>query len=144
MIYMTGYSGWDHEVFLRYVRDNRRLVYDIRFAPYSRDERWTRSNLQRRLPGRYFHATGFGNKRYRDSGQVELSDPEPWLSRLQSHEQNGESIVLLCGCRDAARCHRTVVAALIKQRFGMSAIEISREDITFGHIPLLPFGDVKE
>jgi hypothetical protein len=95
-------------------------IIDIRYVPWSWDERWREEGLLKRLCDlsfgglscRYVHMKELGNINYKVEGAaIELMHAEFGIARL--HEQlKRKPCLLLCQCRDVESCHRKVVAEL--------------------------------
>ena len=137
MIYATGYSGWKYSDFITFVRVESVIIFDIRLVPWSTTECWQKRNLEKEFGKCYIHAVGFGNKNYRLEG-VELADPETWIIRTNEYLSASRSLILLCGCRNPGRCHRTAVAALLKKKLDVSVQEVAREEFRYRGHPRLP------
>lgn len=58
-----------------------------------------------------------------DEYRVEMASLMPVISELSKRHLAGETVTLLCGCHDATRCHRTVLAALILSAGTVSILE---------------------
>ncbi len=43
----------------------------------------------------------------------EMAAQAPLIGELRARHERGETITLLCGCHDPARCHRSVLANLV-------------------------------
>ncbi len=68
-------------------------------------------------------AEGPGNPtwdRFMERYHEEMRDQQESLRELRRRHEAGETITLLCGCHDPARCHRTTLASMIlePERFG--------------------------
>jgi uncharacterized protein YeaO (DUF488 family) len=48
-----------------------------------------------------------------DEYTAEMASQKSAIGELSKRHLAGETITLLCGCHDAKRCHRTVLASLI-------------------------------
>ena len=53
-------------------------------------------------------------QRLMDEYRAEMNLQRESMDELYRRHLTGETITLLCGCHDALRCHRTVLAALIQ------------------------------
>lgn len=93
------------------------IIADIRLRPFSRLPGWSGAALARKWPGRYHHLPALGNRRYRErlalAGHqpppVELVDEAAGMAALRRLLSVSPLVILLCGCADAARCHRQIV-----------------------------------
>ncbi len=45
--------------------------------------------------------------------RAEMAAQEPLIRELRARHGRGDTITLLCGCHDRARCHRSVLATLV-------------------------------
>ncbi len=45
--------------------------------------------------------------------RAEMAAQEPLIRELRARHERGDTITLLCGCHDPARCHRSLLAGLI-------------------------------
>ena len=45
--------------------------------------------------------------------RAEMAAQEPLIRELRAWHERGDTITLLCGCHDPARCHRSLLANLI-------------------------------
>jgi uncharacterized protein (DUF488 family) len=93
----------------------RSYLVDIRYKPYSKwNTTWNRNILQARYPKRYIHLPGLGNVNYAHKDlPIQLADPQRHLAHLVEMLQQGCSYLLLCACKEYARCHRKVVYELL-------------------------------
>lgn len=85
------------------------LLVDIRYSPQSRLPQWRKQALQNRLKARYTHLPAFGNRNFR-GGPIELLNWPVGLEEIREMARHEGCIILMCACRDAAQCHRAVVA----------------------------------
>lgn len=125
MIYTPGYLGKSPEQLLSFLEEHDAVLYDIRYSPFSRDSRWTKSAMRLKFGARYLHVKDFGNVNYKNDGPVKLLNPDVGLFLLRSERK---SIVLVCACRIADRCHRSTVAALLT-KYGYQVSEIDAEQL---------------
>jgi uncharacterized protein (DUF488 family) len=123
LIYTFGYSGRQVSELLALCDQVDGCVVDVRYSPRSRNPTWTRKRLQEALGDRYAWFRGFGNLNYRSGGGIVLAGFEGACDELHPLLATRRSPILLCACTDAALCHRTVVARLLKQRLGVPVAE---------------------
>ena len=119
-LYTLGYAAPDALQHVEQLMANpSMLLVDVRLLPRSRWwPHWTKKALRARWGTRYTHEKCLGNLNYRDSTQpIVLCGPHPEhaIAAAAGLLRVGYSIVLLCACRDADTCHRTLVASLILQ-----------------------------
>jgi uncharacterized protein (DUF488 family) len=117
-IYTLGYAQRDAAAELdRLMRDPRVCLVDIRYQPRSRwGHRWNRAALAARYGRRYVWERRLGNLHYREHVVgIELAEGYPGAIREAAALLcEGTSLVLLCACKDARTCHRSLVAKLIQ------------------------------
>jgi len=107
MIYTTGYYGHQPEALKALAAALDATVVDIRFMPASRVPGWRKQALQKLLGERYLWVQAFGNIHYNDGQPIQIADMAAGVKALIRHGQR--NYILLCGCRDAHTCHRSVV-----------------------------------
>lgn len=121
-IYTIGYAGWTPAGVKAKVEALGAVLLDIRYSPWSKRPEWKGEAL-RLLLGRahYSHIKTLGNRNYRGDGPIVLDAPEAAIetvTRLLEHTP----IVLLCACRDAEQCHRSVAADFLSERIEGAAV----------------------
>ncbi len=126
-VFTFGYSGHQLSEVVEHLPDSTDL-WDIRFSARSRDSQWNARSLAAALGDRYTHASGFGNRNYKNGGPIELVEPDPWVRLLEAKLAKGESVILMCGCAQRGICHRAEVASMLSQRFGWTVSEWSPEE----------------
>ena len=112
-VYLLGYAApGAAEQLERWMADASVVLVDIRLAARSRWMReWNKGQLVKRWGDRYVHEPRLGNLNYRDRSQpIEIRDLSGGLATVTDLLDQGRSVVLLCACADASRCHRRVVA----------------------------------
>jgi hypothetical protein len=101
-------------------------IVDIRYQPWSWNERWREQGLLDRLCDlefgrlkcRYTHIEELGNVNYNREGQpIQLMHAEVGIARL-SEQLKRKPCLLLCQCQSHLDCHRKVVAELAQQWLG--------------------------
>ena len=107
MIYTTGYYGHQPEALKSLAATLDATVVDIRFMPASRVPGWRKQALQKLLGERYLWVQAFGNIHYNDGQPIQIADMAAGVKALI--KQGRRNYILLCGCRDAHTCHRSVV-----------------------------------
>ncbi len=115
-IYTFGYSDRKFtELFDLVATLNIPLVVDIRENPLSRWTPWNRERLKKVFGKRYTWIRELGN-RTREPNDILLVDEEAGLYLLERLLRRCGSVLLLCACKDAARCHRSYIAKTMKER----------------------------
>lgn len=113
--YTLGYLGRTLAEIVTILDERNAVLADIRLVPYSRNRAFVKANLERVLGPRYVWVRDLGNRNFRTGGPVALADYPAGRTALLA--LNGP-VILMCACRDHARCHRTVVAhALAEEGF---------------------------
>jgi uncharacterized protein (DUF488 family) len=117
-IYTIGYAHPDTAADVpRLMQQEHIILLDVRFSPRSRwKPTWNRAALQTTYGARYQWEKRLGNLNYqqRELG-IELA--EGHLDAAQEAAAllaAGTSLILLCACKDARTCHRTLVAKLVQ------------------------------
>ena len=106
MLYTLGYSGWTPEAIQEEAQARNAMVCDIRYSPRSRHSSWTQGNLQRLLGTRYQHVQVLGNRNYKSGGPVALADYDTGKQAIAEILTTGQSVILMCACKDLTTCHR--------------------------------------
>lgn len=82
------------------------VVLDVRLRAASRDPKWNKVFLQRKLLERYVHIPDLGNLNYKDwSAPIQIKDLAAGLRHIDLYLQ-ANPVILLCACRDRKTCHR--------------------------------------
>jgi hypothetical protein len=124
-IYTSGYlAGWTPETLKTTCEELGALLLDIRYSPHSRRPEWDRAAL-RNLFGqvRYRHEPALGNRNYNNGKEIALAAPEHAVDRLRVALKY-TPVVLLCACREATACHRSVAAAFLAERLGAEVVHL--------------------
>jgi uncharacterized protein (DUF488 family) len=111
VLYSFGYQGRAVDEISRLIQTTGGVLVDVRMVPSSRIATWRQGPLIRRFGGSYLHVGALGNRNYR-GGPIELVDALAGM-RIVMELLERRPVVLMCGCRDAATCHRTVIAQQI-------------------------------
>ncbi len=100
----------------RLMQQERTMLLAIRSCPYSRWAWWKKPALMHRSGQRSRWERRLGNLNFHHQQRgIELAE-----GRRQAVEQvtsmlfQGTSLILLCACKDARTCHRTLVAKLVQ------------------------------
>jgi uncharacterized protein (DUF488 family) len=125
-IYTIGYAhpGAAADV-ARFMQQEHVILFDVRLSPRSRwQPMWNRVVLQATYGARYQWEKRLGNLNYQQR-ELGIEFAEGHLDAAQEAAAllaAGTSLILLCACKDARTCHRTLVAKLIQD-----AIQALRE-----------------
>lgn len=116
-LYTYGYGGSrTAEADLQsYVLAAGAVILDIRHKPFSRVPGMSGKALKVRFPGGYAHLPALGNLNYQ-GGPIQLVDVEEGIRQVVWWLEVRPA-VLLCGCKDAATCHRSSVTELAQERW---------------------------
>lgn len=116
-IFTAGYTGIKIEALEAWLKAHNALMLDIRFSPRSMNPVYSRKQLEARLglgmgPGQYWPFSGlFGNRDYQTGG-MRIADYPAGREILRAITV--PAVLMLCGCKDATTCHRTVVANMLR------------------------------
>ena len=110
-VYTAGYGGRHFEDMVAWLDALDADLFDIRFSPRSRNPVWSGTELAKRLGDRYVHVLAFGNRNYK-GGPVDLMDYEAGKRQVLNWPR---PVILLCVCTDPTHCHRTTVAARLRE-----------------------------
>lgn len=123
-IFTLGYSGRKPQEVLRFVTEHDALLVDVRYSPTSRVPHWNRAALLALTKGHYRHVKEYGNANFNMPGHpIRLADPERAADML-AEVIRWRSVILLCACKRAADCHRSVAAAHLAARTGAHVIHL--------------------
>lgn len=114
-VYLTGYAGRKPETLKAIVERMDAVVVDIRYSPRSRVLMWNKASLIQLLGWRYVHVPALGNLNYKSGEKIVIANLDAGAAMLSTIA--GETLILLCVCRQAATCHRTVVAEGLRDSF---------------------------
>lgn len=109
----AGYGGRRPEALLALAERRELVVVDVRLSPRSRVPGWNKGPLERLLGDRYLPLPAWGNLNYRSGGPVAIADLEAGLAAVDSLAR---APLLVCVCRDAGACHRSVLAEALAAR----------------------------
>lgn len=112
--YSTGYAGRNAEEFARMIHDRRAMVADVRITPYSKMWEWNGDNLCRLLGERHYrHVPEWGNVNKGTDQPMRLQNAPLGLVRVIRLLRKSP-VILLCVCRNDAKCHRRLCADLLR------------------------------
>ena len=98
------------------MEDERAYLVDIRLMPQSRWQAFNQASLQTRFGKRSIPMPELGNINYRPQDRhqgIKIASPDRGIQRLINGLSQGYSIVLMCGCKQYALCHRHTVVDLL-------------------------------
>ncbi len=117
-LYTIGYAHPDAATHVgQLMNQEHMLLVDIRYSPRSRwRPAWRREALEATFGACYLWEQRLGNVNYHH--------PEGGITLAEGHEDaarevaklltRGLSVILLCACKNARTCHRSLVAKLIQ------------------------------
>jgi uncharacterized protein (DUF488 family) len=118
MLYTIGYSGWTPQAIQAEAQDRNAVVCDIRYSPTSRHPQWRKHQLAQLLGARYQHVQALGNRNYKSGGPIALADYEVGKQVIAEILATGQSVILMCACKDVATCHRRTAAEQLATDLG--------------------------
>lgn len=129
-VYPIGYAApGAMEGIEELLKDGQTYLVDIRKRAQSRFRpQWNKSALKALFGAQYIHEPRLGNMNYRQVDRhkgIQIADPDEGLPRLVDMLNQGKSVILLCACKNAKTCHRSVVMKLLKAK--MPEVEIMQE-----------------
>ena len=117
--YTIGYSGRTMEDLQRILAKEDGAILDIRISPRSRKPGFNKKQLSAAFDDDYLWVPEFGNNS--DTGGIELYNPALGLEMVKAIYDDSVSdgwngaVFLMCLCKDAATCHRSEVAQLMRE-----------------------------
>jgi hypothetical protein len=110
-----GYAGWEPTDIKALVDRESAILVDVRLKPFAKREEFCQRPLTRLFGSAYVHARGLGNLNYKgEMGPgVKLADPQPWVEQIRQWLSGERTVILMCGCYNHTKCHRSDVAKLI-------------------------------
>ena len=132
-LYTLGYATWTPDDVIEKVEELNALVVDVRFKPYSSKPGFSEQNLQANLKVRYLHFPSFGNANYDGSLDADenfvIYDFEEGRQRLKSVPGEvgfrPQAIILVCGCKDHRRCHRSELATHLAEPASLDVLHLA-------------------
>ena len=119
ILYTLGYSGWTPQAIQMEAQARNTVVCDIRYSPGSRHPQWNKRQLSQLLSARYQHVQALGNCNYKNGGPIELADYEAGKQVIAEILATGQSVILMCACKDLATCHRRTAAERLAADLGV-------------------------
>jgi uncharacterized protein (DUF488 family) len=132
-LYTVGYAAIEGVEQLQALLTQEVLLIDIRYLPASRwKPEWSRKRLCERFTSNYQHIRELGNVNYNSLDlPIQLLDAKQGISRIVSLLEQGRDICLLCACADWEKCHRRVVADLVRHELtDIQTVHLSREALS--------------
>ena len=85
----------------------------------TRHPQWRKRRLAQLLGTRYQHVQALGNRNYKNGGPIELADYEAGKQAIAEILATGQSVILMCACKDVATCHRRTAAEQLAADLGV-------------------------
>lgn len=120
-LYTIGYTGRSLDDLAEFATLHRAGIVDVRFSAWSRDPKWRKESLQKSMEYRgveYVHIRELGNIHIDSPRPIEIADPNGGCMDLYVLLERSPQIIL-CACADPDRCHRSVVAQMMQERYGV-------------------------
>lgn len=114
-LYTYGYGNTPVGKLQEAVRYARVAIADIRQNPNSSRREWCLASLQSAFKGQYRHFPALGNTNYGTDEPIALAAPEQALLPLCELLLTSP-VILLCGCADPSKCHRSMAAQWLTER----------------------------
>lgn len=117
ILYTAGYGNLPPaEFFATLARSPVHLALDARLQPWGWDPLYRGEAFLRALESeggaqRARWSRRLGNAAKADGGPMRLADPTV-IADLLAVLRQGKDVLVICGCRDLARCHRRMIAEL--------------------------------
>jgi uncharacterized protein (DUF488 family) len=131
-LYTFGYLSGRAERIIAELIAVKTPIIDVRYNPTSKHYPYTQEGMQKRDGILYLHLEELGNELYRQAlrskqfkePRIKLHAPEAGLARLHDVLQEYGRAAIFCACASKSTCHRSVVAKLAEQRFGVNVIHL--------------------
>lgn len=128
-IYTLGYSGWRIEDVEAALERLDAVLVDIRWMARSRIPTWAGGRMAQRLGVRYAAVRDLGNTNYKGTfEQIRILDFEAGLAAVRKITAGGQSVILMCACRDLDTCHRKGVAERLASALGVEVEHLNTPD----------------
>lgn len=117
-IYTIGYSTTTPQELKKLVEDTDSYLVDTRLVPYSKQPIWRKDALKE-LVGKDRYAwlgKWLGNLNYKNGGNIWIADMQTGLNILERGLKL-KNVILLCGCKNVAKCHRLILAEAAIEKF---------------------------
>jgi uncharacterized protein (DUF488 family) len=125
MLSTLGYSGWTPQTIQETAQGHNAVVCDIRYSPASRHPQWRKLQLEQLLGARYQHVQALGNRNYKNGGPIELADYDAGTQVIAEMLATGQSVILMCACKDLATCHRRTAAEQLAAHLGVTLTHLA-------------------
>lgn len=112
-VYPLGYSR--HGTLIdQLMQDDKTLLIDTRYSPNSRISQWVGTALKRKYGERYRWAGKYLGNPAKGTGRLEVAQPVKGIAGLIQYLQESYDLILLCGCAEYTKCHRSLIIQLLQ------------------------------
>lgn len=122
-LYTYGYEKQTPEDLLALAESLDAKVIDVRYKPYSKDQRWVGDRLAVFLGKHYWHCKDLGNLDYKSASSIRLVDEKAGLEFLSRGVEKGRVIILLCMENSPKGCHRDYISKKMMEMFPELEVE---------------------
>ena len=133
-LWTLGYQGLTGSADLREILDGTSVgtIVDVRLSRWSRNRAFslaTRATVEA-AGSQYVHEKGLGNLGYK-RGTIEIADPER-IETVLAILRTGQSVALMCACREPEGCHRSVLAEeAVRREPSLQIVHLTRRPAAF-------------
>lgn len=123
-LYTLGYTGVTAPILFAAIQnfidsqggDAGKLI-DTRYSAWSRNPDYTSASFKQKLGAGYINMGAmFGNINYNQEGKpIQIAQPEAYTLLVDMLKKAPQ--IIMCGCKDAAHCHRSHVAQLVMDAY---------------------------
>ena len=129
-VYPCGYAKHAAHITSLMAEQERLVLIDTRYKPWSQMPAWRREALRAQYGTRYRWAGQYlGNINYQ-GGPIALADPATGLRGLRHWLEHGYDLLLLCGCAVYERCHLHTIVEALKQEVPAVEVVLPQEQDT--------------
>ncbi len=126
IVYPIGYSmPGAQERIDELLQDPKVLLIDTRIKPYSWNERWKKEELKRTYGEKYHWAGKFLGNPAKDTGRLEVADPDKGIAGLLKYLSEGHDLILLCQCPHYEKCHTSIIVNLLLQKANVEVVKFA-------------------
>lgn len=128
IVYPIGYSmPGAQERIDELLQDPKVLLIDTRIKPWSWNEAWRKEALEQRYGQRYRWAGKLLGNPAKDTGRLEVADPEKGIAGLLKYLSEGHDLIILCQCKEFAKCHTSIIVSLLLQKANVEVVKFDAE-----------------
>lgn len=120
-VYTVGYGGRKPHEIADFVTSLDAVLFDVRYNPWSSYFAFSRPQLEKQYGPRYKWVKYLGNAAAREGG-IRIADLDAGIELIR---QSDRPVILMCGCKDPAGCHRTIIAARLRD-LGFEVTELNQ------------------